>query len=114
MRDDQLTRLPRIQTLANEVMDAFLDAADPANWAGVGKKPAEMTPDVRGARNWDVKNANQVGALTARILDLRDRMGGAAPAPGANPDDAAEADVAKYEKQAKELLKRAKERYASG
>lgn len=107
MRDDQTVRLG---DLAEKVMDVFLDAADPANWSGDGEDPAGMKPDVRGARNWDIKNANQAGALVARVLDLRDRIGGSKSADPMAPDDAADAEVARYEKQAKELLKRVNEK----
>jgi len=106
MRTDQTQRLG---DLAEKVMDVFLDAADPSMWAGDGETPADMAPNVRGARNWDIKNANQAGALMARVLDLRDRLGGRASSP-ADADDAADADVARYEKQAKELLKRVNEK----
>jgi hypothetical protein len=101
MREDQKEQL---NGLAERVMDVFLTESDPQNWTGSGKSAAEMTPDIRGARNWDIKNANQAGALVMRVLDLRDRLQGADWNKGQPPDDRAEADIARYEKEAKKLL----------
>jgi len=115
MREDQKTRLDE---LASDLMDEFTREADPVNWTGAGMEPSRMTPDIRGARNWDVKNANQIGALLARAIDLRARLAAPQPAqqpepgaePAAQPDDAAEADISKFEKIAKAALKTALER----
>jgi hypothetical protein len=96
----------RVETLADQVAEQFIAAASPGNWTGDGLAPDKMSPEVRGARNWDVKNANQIGALLARCLDLRDRI--ATPA-GDGPDDAAEADIGKFEKQARAIVKKVRE-----
>lgn len=103
MRDDQTARL---QDLTEQLMDEFIQAADPGNWTGAGVQPDQMDPTIRGARNWDVKNANQIGALTARAMDLRERLSGV---PGAPPvaDDEAEANISRFEKQAREAMKKA-------
>lgn len=102
IRDDQTARLGDLTT---QVMDAFLDAADPGLWAGAGQDPASMDPQTRGARNWDMKNANQAGSLMARLLDLRERLAGVNDGGGKQkPDDEAEHDIKKYEKQAKQYL----------
>lgn len=97
MRADQLARLA---DLTEEVADVFLEAAHPENWTGAGQDMQSMDPATRGARNWDVKTANQIGALLARTLDLRDRI----TLPDDSPDDAAEADISKYERKAKDLI----------
>lgn len=100
MRKDQTERLSE---LTENLMDVFLTEADPAIWTGSGMSPAEMDPQTRGARNWDMKNANQAGALVARALDLKERLVGVrAPHPPA--DDAADADIARFEKQAKKII----------
>lgn len=100
MRSDQAKQL---ETLAEKVLDVFLTEANPENWTGAQTPADEMNPATRGARNWDMKNANQAGALAMRVLDLKDRVAGLAPA-GPGADDAADADIAKFEKQAKKLL----------
>ena len=95
----------RLDDLADKVMEVFLSEADPDNWSGAGKAPEELDKETRGARNWDAKNANQIGALAARVLDLRDRGRGvkAAP-PGAGEAEDPERDIAKYEKKAREMI----------
>lgn len=100
MRPDQQHKL---DALTENLMDVFLHEADPENWNGAGESAAAMTPEVRGARNWDAKNANQVGSLVARALDLRDRINGAGFIPPPSQDDA-DADIARFEKQARRLL----------
>lgn len=106
MRTDQITTLDE---LSEQLMDVFLEEANPDNWTGAAVGAKAMTPDIRGARHWDMKNANQAGALMARALDLRDRLKGI-QGPSEKPDDAAEADVRKFEKQAKALLSRVAEK----
>ena len=101
MRPDQVQK---IDELAERMVDVFTVEADPANWTGADVPATEMTPEVRGARNWDMKNANQAGALTMRLLDLRDRLRGVAAPHNPIGDDDAEAAISKYEKQAKKLL----------
>lgn len=90
----------KIDQLTDELMASFLEAADPGAWSGAGTPPAQLDEKQRGARNWDVKNANQIGALTARALDLRERLAGRTAAADA-PDDQADADIARFEKAAK-------------
>lgn len=111
-------RKTRLDSLTDTLMDEFTTEADPANWTGTGVAPVDMTPDIRGARNWDVKNANQIGALLARVIELRAKLAApiAAPAPGESPrpDDAADADIHKFEKMAKAVLNKAIERHSGG
>lgn len=109
-------RKTRLDALTDTLMDEFTTEADPANWTGTGVAPSDMTPNIRGARNWDVKNANQIGALLARVIDLRAKLAApiAPPTPGAPtpPDDAADADISKYERMAKDVLNKAIERHS--
>ena len=102
MRQDQIDRL---NDLAESVGEVFIDEADPANWTGAGIPLADMNKDQRGGRYWDKKNAIQTGALLARILDLseRDKRTGPNGAPLPEPD--ADAEIGRFEKQAKDLLK---------
>jgi len=106
-------RTERINDLTERLADVFLTEADPDNWSGAGVHPTEMDPQTRGARNWDAKNANQVGALLMRTLELRERFAGL---PGFKPtgeDDRADANIAKYEREAKRLLDTVSQRRGS-
>ena len=94
----------KIDQLTDELMASFLEAADPAAWSGAGMAPALLDEKQRGARNWDVKNANQLGALLVRTMDILERASGALGPTSVPEDDAAEADIAKYEREAKRLL----------
>lgn len=97
MMDDKLKAL---SDLGDKLMDVFLAEADPTQWNGHGQLPCEMDKDTRGARNWDMKNANQAGALVARALDLQARLA----TPGMRADDDPEADIARFEKQARTMI----------
>lgn len=102
MRPDQLEQL---NDLGDQLMDVFVSEADPRNWNGAGMAATEMDPQTRGARNWDVKNANQVGALLARTLDLKERLQGLRGGP-AMPEDDADREIARAEKLARDTLTR--------
>lgn len=99
MRQDQVERL---EDLAQEIAEVFIDEADPKNWNGAGKLLNEMDKDERGNRYFDKKNAIQTGSLLARVLDLRDRDKGHGGA--ITPEDDAEKELSKFEKQAKEMV----------
>lgn len=95
----------RLEKLAFKLGEIFLTEADPDNWPGAEVTPQQMTKEQRGDRNWQAKNANQMGALLVRVLELKVRMSdGSAPPSPSQPDQADE--VRKYEKQATDLLKR--------
>lgn len=102
----------RLAALADEVAEVFLAEATPEAWSGVGVKPADLSKEQRGNRSWDIKNANQLGLLFARALELTQRVkwareGGVAP-PGGNlgPVDP-ESDMKRFEADATRLLERA-------
>lgn len=100
MRKDQIERL---QDMAEQVAEVFLEEADPQNWSGAGQMLADMDKDTRGGRYFDKKNAIQTGTLLARVLDLRDRdarSGGG----GEKPEEDAEQEINRFEKQAKEMV----------
>ncbi len=104
MRQDQIEAM---DDLAEALADVFASEADPKNWSGAGQAATEMDTATRGARNWDMKNANQSGALLMRVLDLRERLRGVrSENPGDTPDDRAEHDIAKFEKVARKALER--------
>jgi hypothetical protein len=99
MRQDQIDRL---NTLAEDVGEVFLQEADPNTWTGAGAPLADLDPKKRGDRYWDKKNAIQTGTLLARILDLAERDKRSADTK--MPEDDAEKEVSRYEKRAKDLL----------
>ena len=67
MRPDQLREL---QSLSERLADVFLSEADPDNWSGAGKLPADMTKDERGDRHWDRKGAMGTGGVLKYTIDL--------------------------------------------
>ena len=99
MRQDQIDRL---QDLSESIADVFIDEADPQNWNGSGNLLCNMEKDERGNRLFDKKNAIQTGTLLARVLDLRDRDSRSVDAK--TPEDDAEKEIERFEKQARELI----------
>ena len=99
MRKDQIDRL---QDIAEQIGEVFLEEADPANWNGAGVPLASLDKDQRGGRYWDKKNAIQTGTLLARVLDLRDRDTRSADTK--TPEEDAEQEINRFEKQAKDMV----------
>ncbi len=99
----------RLDELAEKMTEVFLEEADPHGWTAADVPPDKRSPAQRGDRNWDMKNANQAGALLARVLDLRERMKGRGALPlGDDAGCEVETDVKRYEKQAAALVQRIK------
>lgn len=67
MRPDQIQR---IRDLSESLADTFISEADPSEWSGAGKPPAELTQQERGNRHWDKKNAMATGGVLRYTLDL--------------------------------------------
>lgn len=101
MTPDQLKRL---EDISERVDEEFLTAADPNNWTGAGMHPTEMDKQTRGDRNWDVKNATQIGALAFRVRDLieRSKEDGHRPEWDYDPEE----QVKTYERRASEMLEK--------
>lgn len=99
MRKDQIDRL---QDIAEQIGEVFLEEADPANWNGSGVPLASLDKDQRGGRYWDKKNAIQTGTLLARVLDLRDRDSRSMDTK--TPEEDAEQEINRFEKQAKDMV----------
>lgn len=101
MRQDQIDRL---NAIAEEIAEVFIDEATPNNWSGAGVSLVEMDADTRGNRYWDKKNAIQTGALLHRVMDLavHDNNSSAARK---MPEEDAERQIKQYEGKAKELIK---------
>jgi hypothetical protein len=67
MRPDQLQML---EDLTEKLADVFITEADPDNWSGAGKLPADMSVEERGNRHWDRKGAMGTGGVLRYTLDL--------------------------------------------
>jgi hypothetical protein len=67
MRPDQVARLT---DLSEKLADTFLTEADPGEWAGGDKLPADLTQQERGDRYWCKKNAMATGGVLRYTLDL--------------------------------------------
>lgn len=72
MRQDQLQRL---QALSEKLADRFLLEADPTEWPGEGKVPADLTQQERGDAYWCKKNAMATGGVLRYTLDLMAKNG---------------------------------------
>ena len=97
----------RLGDLAEKLAEVFLVEADPDQWAGAGEIPAERSKEDRGDRQWDLKNANQLGLLLARSLELRQRLSVRPGSPDStvpayNPED----DIKRFEREAVKVLER--------
>lgn len=109
MTQDQFERL---QTLAEKLMNVFLDEADPSSWPGAGIKIGEMDAKTRGDLYWVRKTAASAGMLYTRTM----AMVGQAQQPGAGtlppgeeqgaeyPETQLDAEVAAAEREAAKLL----------
>lgn len=97
-------QIAKLEELAEKVGEVFLSEADPDKWLGAGLEPNQMDAETRGGRYWDKKNAIQTGTLLARILDLRDHDKRNAGKGLDKPEDDAEKEIKRFEKQASDLI----------
>lgn len=111
MRADQLLKL---ETLRDRLLDVAMRDADPENWTAGGKAPKDMTREERGDAKWCRALAISTVALTMQVtrLMLNPATGGASvpDEPGQPEQDEAEtvdAEIARYEAAATEVLQRA-------
>ena len=109
MRQDQFERL---QKLHEDLVDVFLDEADPKKWPGQGIELVSMDQKTRGDRYWSKKNAVATIALTQRIQSLvevvRKATANDEPDPAAvvEPEVDLDRQVADAERDATALLKK--------
>lgn len=101
MRADQLTRL---QDLAEKLADKFLIEADPDEWPGAGKLPADLTVQERGDGYWAKKNAMATGGVLRFTMDVLAKQEPEDPSKPADPEK--EADI---ERQIRDATKRSEE-----
>lgn len=88
LRPDQIERL---QDLSEKLADRFLLEADPDEWPGSGKSPADLTQQERGDAYWCKKNAMATGGALRYTLDLIQKHN--APATGEPEDPIKDADL---------------------
>lgn len=104
MRPDQLQRL---QDLSEKLADRFLLEADPDEWPGGGKGPADLSQQERGDAYWCKKNAMATGGVLRYTLDLTAKH--SAPVdPEAKPgeDDDLDRSIKEAERRAAEAVAR--------
>jgi hypothetical protein len=98
MRPDQIQRL---QELSEKLADSFLLEADPGEWPGDGKGPADLSQQERGDRYWCKKNAMATGGVLRFTMDVLAKQ---TPTPGDKPPGDDEGDI---DRQIREAEKRA-------
>ena len=104
MRDDQLARLKELQEL---LADRFLLEADPREWPGDGKGPADLTQQERGDAYWCKKNAMATGGVMRFVSDVLEKR-----APSDDPGQQADLDrqVREAERRSAALVQAAMDR----
>lgn len=102
MRPDQIQRLAELQ---ERLADRFLNEADPNNWNGGDKLPANMTRDERGDSYWCKKNAAATLMLMTGVEKLQSNT---KEALGRDPyeEEDLDAQIKKAEARAREAAER--------
>lgn len=103
MRDDQLTRL---QDLNNELIDVFVEEADPKEWPGAGKPLASLEQQERGDRFWCKKNAAATLTLAVKIQSMIDQRTRPDWKPGQDDDKDLDQELAAAEREAAKRIER--------
>jgi hypothetical protein len=110
MRPDQRKRL---EELTEKLADVVLLEADPDEWPGATKGPADLSQQERGDRYWAKKNA----AATLALLERTQRTLSDAAAGGAHRGDAPgedlDRDIKDAERRAQSLLDKVKAKAGS-
>lgn len=100
MRDDQIQRLTELE---EELIDVYLEEADPKAWPGAGMPIADMSREQRGDRVWSKRNAaaSVMLAMETRKLIANDKQ-----ALGRDPhtEDEMDKKIKDAEKRAQKLL----------
>lgn len=103
MRADQIQRLKDMQ---EKVAEEALTALDTDLWPGANVPVEKWTSQIRGDRNWTMKNANAAVTLLVNMKRLADD-GPSVLALSPAEEEESEADkVERAEKKALELIKR--------
>ena len=106
MRPDQKARM---DDLRDRLIERALIDADPENWVAGNKYPEEMTREERGDAKWCRSLALSTVSLAMQVQRMMSTGATGPVGPGAEPDpmsgqDAVEAEVARFEAAAAELL----------
>ena len=115
MRPDQLQR---IRELSEQLADTFIAEADPSEWSGDGKPPAELTQQERGDRYWCKKNAMATGGVLTYTLNLIKHHevpgGGSELGEQAGKDSDLDRKISEAEKRAEAAVARVMQRAKGG
>jgi hypothetical protein len=101
MRDDQLQRLA---DLSEKLADKFLLEADPDEWPGAGKGPADLSQQERGDGYWAKKNAMATGGVLRYTLDLIAKRAPVAGEGEAGGDADMDKQIREAERRSKKLV----------
>lgn len=109
MRPDQITRL---QELSEQLADRFILEADPQEWPGADKGPADASREERGDAYWCKKNAMATGGVLRFTLDVLAKQTPADPSKPVDPAQESDLDrqVREAERKSKKLVDDAIER----
>ena len=103
MRQDQIERL---RDLSERLADRFLLEADPAEWPGEGKPPADLTQQERGDAYWCKKNAMATGGVLRYTLDLIDKHSASGNPEGPSQEADLDAKIRDAQRRANEAANR--------
>ena len=108
MRQDQYEKL---QALEEQLLDVFIQEANPEKWPGHGIEPAAMDQQTRGDRYWCKKNPAATLMLATKVQALIHQTQVLGDTPPADGDSSTAADEqmldgenAKAEREAKRLM----------
>ena len=111
MRPDQVQR---IRDLSESLADTFIFEADPTEWPGDGKAPADLSQEERGNRYWSKRNAMATGGVLRYTLDLlKHHESGGAP-DDAEKDSDLDRKIADAERRAEAAVARVMKRAKHG
>lgn len=114
MRPDQIQR---VRDLSEQLADTFISEADPTEWSGDGKAPADLTQQERGDRYWCKRNAMATGGVLRYTMDLiahHEKAPGDTPADQAARESDLDRKITEAEKRAETALARVMQRAKGG
>ncbi|RMV04214.1 MULTISPECIES: hypothetical protein [Pseudomonas syringae group] len=102
MREDQVIRL---QSLSESLCEVVINEADPQNWPGSEKDPADLTQQERGDRYWSKKNAAASMTLLMKVMNIAGVLNKQKP-PDVDADSGLDSELASAERQAQAMIER--------
>lgn len=107
MRPDQISRL---RELSESLADRFILEADPSEWPGGHKSPADMTKQERGDQHWCKKLAIGTASVLRYTLELQEPRSDFRPQD--EIDDSLDRKIKEAEQRAANAVKRALDKAA--